>query len=379
MPSITLIFTTKELQMIRIKDITDHLDNLAPVAYAESYDNVGLLVGEKENEVTSVLVSLDCTEEVVKEAIKLGSNLIVSHHPIIFKGLKSLTGKNYVERTVMLAIRNDIALYAIHTNLDNISHGVNKRISDIIGLKETTILQPKSGALQKITFFVPVVQAHAVTEALFAAGGGSQGLYSECSFRLNGKGTFKPLEGSVPFLGEIGNREEVDETRVELMYPTYLNSRIRKALKAAHPYEEVAFYQEDLANENQYLGSGMIGELPEPTDVLDFLTKVKSKMQVKVIRHTRISNKLVKKVAVCGGSGSFLLGAAKRAGADVFITADFKYHEFFDAEDSIVIADIGHYESEQFTIDLLAEAIREKFRTFATHLTTVHTNPIHYL
>lgn len=365
--------------MIRIKDITDHLDNLAPVAYAESYDNVGLLVGEKENEVTSVLVSLDCTEEVVKEAIKLGANLIVSHHPIIFKGLKSLTGKNYVERTVMLAIRNDIALYAIHTNLDNISHGVNKRISDIIGLKETTILQPKSGALQKITFFVPVVQAHAVTEALFAAGGGSQGLYSECSFRLNGKGTFKPLEGSDPFLGEIGNREEVDETRVELMYPTYLNSRIRKALKAAHPYEEVAFYQEDLANENQYLGSGMIGELPEPTDVLDFLTKVKSKMHVKVIRHTRISNKLVKRVAVCGGSGSFLLGAAKRAGADVFITADFKYHEFFDAEDSIVIADIGHYESEQFTIDLLAEAIREKFRTFATHLTTVHTNPIHYL
>lgn len=365
--------------MIRIKDITDHLDNLAPVAYAESYDNVGLLVGEKENEVTSVLVSLDCTEEVVKEAIKLGANLIVSHHPIIFKGLKSLTGKNYVERTVMLAIRNDIALYAIHTNLDNISHGVNKRISDIIGLKETTILQPKSGALQKITFFVPVVQAHAVTEALFAAGGGSQGLYSECSFRLNGKGTFKPLEGSDPFLGEIGNREEVDETRVELMYPTYLNSRIRKALKAAHPYEEVAFYQEDLANENQYLGSGMIGELPEPTDVLDFLTNVKSKMQVKVIRHTRISNKLVKKVAVCGGSGSFLLGAAKRAGADVYITADFKYHEFFDAEDSIVIADIGHYESEQFTIDLLAEAIREKFRTFATHLTTVHTNPIHYL
>ncbi len=365
--------------MIRIKDITEHLDNLAPTAYAETYDNVGLLVGNRENEITSVLVSLDCTEEVVREAIDLGANLIVSHHPIIFKGLKSLTGKNYVERTVMLAIQNDIALYAIHTNLDNISGGVNKRISDIIGLKDTRILQPKSGALQKITFFVPVAHTQSVTEAVFAAGGGVQGQYSECSFRLNGQGTFKPLAGANPFLGNIGNREEVDETRVELMYPTYMNAGIKQALKSAHPYEEVSFFQEDLANENQYLGSGMIGELPEFTDIHAFFTKVKTEMKVSVIRHTRIVHQEVKRVAVCGGSGSFLLGAAKRAGADVFITADFKYHEFFDAEDSIVIADIGHYESEQFTIELLAEAISEKFRTFATHLTRVHTNPIHYL
>lgn len=365
--------------MTNIKDIIDKLEKWAPPSYAESYDNVGLLVGDKHAEVRGVLVSLDCTEAVVQEAMDKGCNMIVSHHPIVFKGLRRFTGANYVERTVALAIKNDIALYAIHTNLDNVQTGVNKEIADRIGLENQRILSPKSGMLQKLSTFVPSDHIEQVKTALFEAGAGAIGNYSECSFSVNGTGTFKPSESANPFVGERNERHHEEEVRIELIFPSYLNRSVLTALKSSHPYEEVAYFLQDLENENQYLGSGMVGELPEAVFTEDFLKDLKAKMQLKVLKYTPNEVRKVKRVAVCGGSGSFLLKSAKAAKADIFITSDFKYHEFFDAENDIVIADIGHYESERFTIDLIGAFISKKFSTFATHLTGVNTNPIDYI
>lgn len=365
--------------MTNIKDIIEKLEKWAPPSYAESYDNVGLLVGDKHVEVTGVLVSLDCTEVVVQEAMDKGCNMIVSHHPIVFKGLKRFTGANYVERTVAMAIKNDIALYAIHTNLDNVQSGVNREIANRIGLENQQILSPKSGMLQKLSTFVPVEHVEIVKTAIFEAGAGTIGDYSECSFSVKGTGTFKAGESANPFVGNKNERHHEDEVCVEVIFPNYLNRSVLDALKSSHPYEEVAYFIHGLENENQYLGSGMVGDLSEAVSVEDFLKDLKVKMQLKALRYTPNDVLKVKRVAVCGGSGSFLLKSAKAARADIFITSDFKYHEFFDAENDIVIADIGHYESERFTIDLIGSFIREKFSTFATHLTGVNTNPIDYI
>ena len=364
--------------MLQIKEICRYLEQWAPIAYSESYDNVGLLVGDRENEVSGILVSLDCTEAIIDEAIEKGCNMVVSHHPIVFKGLKSLTGKTYVERTILKAIKNGIALYAIHTNLDSVLTGVNGKIADRLGLVSRTVLSPKRGALNKLTLFVPKKDAEKVRTAMFEAGGGVIGNYSGCSFNLEGTGTFHPEEGARPAIGSVGKTQEEEETRVEMMFPAFLSSKVLAAMKVAHPYEEVAYYLHSLENENQYVGSGMVGELPAPMEGADFLSFLKDSMKLKVIRHTEILNKDIKKVAICGGSGSFLLGDAKRSEADVFITGDFKYHEFFDSEGELMIADIGHYESERFTIDLIADYLRENFTTFAVRLTEVNTNPIHY-
>jgi dinuclear metal center YbgI/SA1388 family protein len=314
----------------------------------------------------------------VEEAIAKGCNLIISHHPILFKGLKRLNGSNYVERTLILAIQNNIALYALHTNLDNIHTGVNQKIADRIGLIHTRILQPKIQQLMKLTFFAPRDQAGEVRDALFAEGAGIIGNYSGCSFNSEGLGTFVPEQGSNPTIGKIGTIHEEPETRVEMMFPGYLQKKVLNALFSAHPYEEVAYYLHELSNPNQYIGSGMIGELKDEMPFMAFLQHLKDSMKVQFIRHTGMVKENIRRVALCGGSGSFLLASARKAGADIFITGDFKYHDFFNAENDLVIADIGHYESEQFTIDLIADKVRRKFTTFATHLTEVNTNPIHF-
>lgn len=365
--------------MTQIKEVIRYLESIAPKTYAESYDNPGLIVGDEEAEVTGVLTSLDCTEAVVDEAVARGCNLIVSHHPIVFKGLKKLNGGNYVERTVIKAIRSGVALYAIHTNLDSVPDGVNGKLAEVLGLQDPQILVPRQDALTKLTYFVPADRAEEVRQAVFDAGAGVIGQYAGCSFNLEGTGTFTPLEGAQPFSGNVGQPEEARESRVEVMMPTYLRSKVLQALFAAHPYEEVAYYLHDLANANQHVGTGLIATLPRPADKEDFLLLLKERLGLQVVRHTRWpEGHQVRKVALCGGSGSFLLPAALRAGADAFVTADFKYHEFFDAEDAIVVADVGHYESERFTIDLLAGILTEKFSTFATHLTEVNTNPVQY-
>ncbi|TNE30556.1 MAG: Nif3-like dinuclear metal center hexameric protein [Bacteroidetes bacterium] len=363
---------------MRVKDITQFLDSMAPPAYQESYDNSGLLVGDANAEIESAIISLDVTEEVVREAIEKGAGLIVSHHPIIFGGLKRLTGKNYVERTVMLAIRHGIALYAIHTNLDNVSHGVNAKLCEVLGLENTRILAPKAGILRKLVTFVPKSHTEEVVSALFAAGAGHVGAYDQCSFRSEGVGTFRGGEGTDPFVGVPGERHEEIEERVEVILPVDRTKTVLAALFEAHPYEEVAWDLFQLENELLEVGSGMIGTLPKEMSTEAFLAHLKKSVGG-VVRFTRPLSDTVKTIAVCGGSGSFLLKNAMAAKADVFVTADYKYHQFFDAEDRIVIADIGHFESEQFTIDLLYDAVHEKFPNFATFQTAVKTNPILYL
>lgn len=362
-----------------IKEVTDYLESLAPRAYQESYDNSGLLVGERNNLVKGVLVTLDCLEAVVEEAIQTNSNLIVAHHPILFKGLKKLTGDDYVQRTLIKAIKNNIAIYAIHTNLDNVYEGVNKRIGEKIGLKNMTVLSPKVGTLLKITTFIPVEHKDVVLEALHQAGAGNLGKYRNCSFQVEGIGTFLPTENAKPAIGEKNQQERVNEVRVEMIFPSYLKTQIVNTLKSVHPYEEVAFYLQALENENAEVGAGMIGDLETPMELMSFLSSLKSTMNVSSIQHTASTSKKIGRVAVCGGSGSFLLKEAIQAGADIFISADFKYHEFFDADGKIVIADIGHFESEQYTKDLLSEVLREKFTTFATTFSKTITNPISYL
>lgn len=364
---------------LTVKDVTDHLEAFAPPAYQESYDNSGLLTGDPALVVSGILITLDCTEPVVDEAIERGCNLIIAHHPIIFRGLKKLTGATYVERTVMKAIRHEVAIYAIHTNLDNVHTGVNRKICEKIGLVNLRVLAPKTQVLTKLVTFIPTQQAGDVLSALYAAGAGQIGNYDQCSFSVDGRGTFRPNEQARPAIGEKNVQETVDETRAEVIFPAYLQSRILRELKRAHPYEEVAFYLTDLKNPHQEVGAGMIGELASPLEPSDFLKRLKTSMDLEVIRHTRLTDQPVKKVAVCGGSGSFLVPHARQAGAQVYISADFKYHEFFDAEDSIIIADIGHYESEVFTKELLGEVLIKKFPTFAINFSRTVTNPISYL
>jgi dinuclear metal center YbgI/SA1388 family protein len=364
---------------IKIKDVTRYLEDWAPLSYQESYDNAGLITGDTDAEIKGLLITLDCTEAVIDEAIQTGCNLVVAHHPIIFKGLKKLTGSNYVERTVIKAIKHDIAIYAIHTNLDNVETGVNKKICEKIGLKNLKVLAPKNDTLNKLVTFIPKENASQVLSALNDAGAGQVGDYKNCSFRLEGTGTFMPTEVTNPYIGEHNKQTYVEETRVELIFPAYLKKQILGALKAAHPYEEVAFYILPLLNENQQVGSGMLGDAETDQEPLHFLQSLKDKMNLSVIRHTSPLPQKIKKVAVCGGAGSFLLSKAMQAGADVFITSDLKYHEFFDADNRIMIADIGHYESEVFTKELLMDVLMKKFHTFAIIFSKTRTNPISYI
>ena len=362
----------------RIQDVISYLDQLAPPAYQENYDNATLICGDRNAEVKGIVCTLDCTEAVVDEAISLGANLIVAHHPIVFKGLKSLTGRNYVERTVIKAIKQDIAIFAIHTNLDHVATGVNKRICDRLELTETRILQPKKEILSKLVFFVPIENKSEVVDAVFAAGAGQIGEYKDCSFQVEGTGTFTPSENANPFSGQRGIPQYEKEVRVEVILPSHSSKKIIHVMKKAHPYEEVAYYLSSLENENQEVGAGMIGKLNRPMEGLEFLDYLKEKMNLKVLKHTDLISKKVSRVAVCGGAGIFLLSDAKRSGADVFVTSDIKYHEFFDAEGQLILCDIGHYESEIFTKELLGELLSQNFPNIALYLTKVVTNPTSY-
>jgi dinuclear metal center YbgI/SA1388 family protein len=363
---------------MKLSELTNYLESLAPLALQEDYDNSGLIVGNPDKEIHQALVSLDCTEAVVDEAINKQCQVIISHHPIVFKGLKKFNGKTYVERVVEKAIRNNIAIYAIHTNLDHIKTGVNARICETLGLKNCHILSPKHGLLKKLVTFVPHAQAGQVRDALFKAGAGHIGNYSETSFNAPGEGTFKGNEHTDPYIGTPGQRHTEPETRIETIYPAGMESKILMALFLAHPYEEVAYDLYPITNQHQEVGAGMIGEVEHVVDEKTFLQHIKWKMNAAVIRHTAFTGRQVKKVAVCGGAGGFLLKQAIAAGADIFVTADYKYHEFFDAEGKLVIADVGHFESEQFTQHLLCEIIQKKFTNFAVRLTEINTNPVKY-
>ncbi|MFD0940317.1 Nif3-like dinuclear metal center hexameric protein [Pedobacter boryungensis] len=363
---------------MKLSEITNYLESIAPLNYQEDYDNSGLIVGHANDEIHAALVALDCTEQIIEEAISKNCNLIITHHPIVFKGLKKFNGKTYVERVVLKAIKNNIALYAIHTNLDHVAHGVSGEICKRLGIQNAKTLSPKTNLLKKLVTFCPTAQADQVRNALFAAGAGNIGNYGECSFNTEGTGTFKGNQETNPFVGERGMQHQEAEVRIETIFKTQDERKILLALLENHPYEEVAYDIYTLANKLENVGAGMVGWLSQEMDSIDFLNLVKEKMYAKVIRHTNLLSKKIKKVAVCGGSGSFLLKDAIAAGADAFITADFKYHEFFDAEEKLIICDIGHYESEQFTSNLLIDNIQEKFPNFAIRLTEHNTNPINY-
>jgi dinuclear metal center YbgI/SA1388 family protein len=363
---------------MKIADLIQQLEKIAPLSYQESYDNAGLLTGDATQTCTGILCTLDATEAVIYEARRRNCNLVVTHHPIIFGGLKKITGRNYVESTVITAIKNDIAIYAIHTNLDNIIKGVNDKIADKLGLVNRKILAPKTSMLMKLFTFAPVEFAERVRSAIFEAGAGHVGNYSECSFNAEGTGTFKAEEGTKPFVGEIGKRHEEREIKMEFIFPAYLQKQVVSSMIKAHPYEEVAFDIVPLSNEDIEVGSGLVGELLAPVAEEQFLNQLKQGFDLSVIKHTKLSGKQIKRVALCGGAGSFLIAKAISANADVYITSDIKYHEFFDANDKLVIADIGHWESEQFTVDLLLDIIKSKFPTFAVLKSEVRTNPVYY-
>lgn len=363
---------------VSLTQICDALEAYAPLTYQESYDNCGLLVGDRNSAITGALLSLDCTEEVIDEAIRKNCNLVIAHHPIIFGGLKRLTGSNYVERTVIKAIRHNVAIYAAHTNLDNVRAGVNRKIADKLGLVRQRILSPKRGLLRKLVTFAPASHAGQVRDALFAAGAGNIGNYSECSFSLQGQGTFKGNDQTNPFLGQKGQRSTEEEQRIEVIYETHREGQILAGLRKTHPYEEVAYDIYSLENSYQDVGSGMVGELETPVSETEFLGLLKRVFGAGCVRHNPLLGKPIRKVALCGGSGSFLLKSAIYSGSDIYVSADFKYHEFFDAEGKIIVADIGHFETEQFTPEIFSEVLSEKFTNFATYLSETHTNPVNY-
>ena len=363
---------------MKIIDLINIIENYAAPELQEDYDNSGLITGNSSWNCSGVLCTLDVTVQTLKEAKENHCNLVIAHHPIIFRGLKRISGKGYVEQVIIESIKNDIAIYSAHTNLDNIILGVNGMIAKKLGLKNITILQPKNKILRRLITFAPIDKAEQVRNGVFAAGAGHIGNYSECSFSSNGTGTFKAEKGAKPFVGEIEERHHENETKIEIVYPFYLENQVVDALVKNHPYEEVAYDIFTMDNVHFGIGAGIIGELESPKGGNDFLKFIKEKFGVACIRHTELLGKPIQKVAVCGGSGSFLIKKAVQMGADMYITADIKYHEFFDAEGKLVIVDIGHYESEQFTVDLIHDLLVEKFPTFAVLKTRVNTNPVRY-
>lgn len=363
---------------MKVKDVAVILEELAPLEYAEDFDNVGLLVGDMDMSVSNILVALDSIENVIDEAIEKSCNLIISFHPILFKGIKSLTGSNYIERAVIKAIQNNISIYCLHTALDNAIEGVNAKICEVLGIKNTRILIPQKGTLKKLTTYVPKTHAKSLLAGLFKAGAGSIGNYSECSFTVDGTGSYKAGINANPSIGKKGEPHLEEETQINVLFLKGREKSVLTALLEHHLYEEVAYEIATLDNVNSQIGMGMIGELELPLAEKDFLTIIKNKMNVSCIRHSEFLGKKIRKVAVLGGSGAFAISAAKNSGADIFITSDIKYHQFYEAENKLLLADIGHYESEQFTKNLLVDYLTKKMPNFAISLSESITNPIKY-
>ncbi|NDW12912.1 Nif3-like dinuclear metal center hexameric protein [Bacteroides sp. 214] len=364
---------------MKIKEIVSALERFAPLPLQDGFDNAGLQLGLTEADVTGALLCLDVTEAVLDEAIELGYNLVISHHPLIFKGYKSITGKDYVERCILKAIKNDIVIYSAHTNLDNATNGVNYKIAEKIGLKNIRFLSEKEEMLLKLVTFVPFAQADEVRQALFNAGCGNIGNYDSCSYTVKGEGTFRAQTGANPYCGEVGELHHEGELRIEVVLPAFKKSQAIKALLAAHPYEEPAFDIYSLKNTWAQAGSGIIGELVTPETQHNFLKRIKQTFEVGCLKHNSISQKQITRVALCGGAGAFLLPLAIANQADVFITGEVRYHEYFGHEKEILIAEIGHYESEQYTREILKTIIEQSCPNVNMQYSKINTNPINYL
>ncbi len=362
-----------------VVEVVNHLEQLAPSFLAEDFDNVGLLVGSLSNKINGVLVALDVTEEVVDEAISKKLDLIVTFHPIIFDGLKTIkSDANYVQRIVYKAIVNNINIYAIHTNLDNAQFGVNYQIGKKLGLKNYKTLIPKENTLLKLTTYIPKNKVKKIQKALFDVGAGKLGEYDSCSFLQDGTGTFKPLEKATPYLGKKNKLFEGIETKFSVVFAAHLEQKIVETLLLLHPYEEVAYEVVKLKNKNPYIGMGGIGELQKAITEEKFLQKIKEIFGIEAIKHSRFLNKKIKKIAFIGGSGAFGIKEAIKQQADAFLTADIKYHQFFEADNKLLLLDIGHYESEQYTKELIVTHLKEKINKFAVQVSTTRSNPVYY-
>ena len=373
-----IVCSSDNISNMKIKEFINEFEQIIPVRQAEDFDNVGLLCGNPDREITGILIAHDALENVIDEAIEKKMNFVFCFHPIIFSGLKSITGKNYVEKAVLKALENKIAIYAIHTAFDNDYFGVNYKICEVLGLKNQQVLMPKKNQLKKLEVYVPTDSDEILRDALFVAGAGNIGFYDECSFTIQGDGTFRPLEGSNPVTGTHNERENANEVLINVIFEDYKTNQILFAMKENHPYEEVAYQLITLENDNQYTGLGRYGNLEQEMDELDFLTFIKQKFNIDIIRHSSLNNKKIRTIGVLGGSGASGIKAAMSAKCDAYITGDVKYHDFFFAEGKMLICDIGHFESEQFVVQQLFEILSEKFTTFAIAKTTQKTNPVNY-
>ncbi len=364
---------------MQLKEIIRSIEAIAPLPLQESYDNSGLLFGQPDTIINGALITLDVTEPIIDEAISLGYNLIIAHHPLIFKPLKKINGNNEVEKCLIKAIQNNIALYAAHTNLDNTVNGVNAILCQKLGIQNLAILSPIQGNLIKLVVFVPESYAEKVRTAMFAAGAGYIGKYDSCSFNVSGNGTFRALEGANPFVGKSGEIHKEAEIRIETILPAWLESGILSAVKQVHPYEEIAWDSYPLNNSMANAGSGMTGYFTKPVSESSLIQLLKEKLNTPSIRCSPFTGREINKLAVCGGSGNFLIQDAIRSGADAFVTGELKYHDYFLAEGRILLIEAGHYETEQFTKELLYQIVKEKFPTFALQISKISTNPVNYL
>jgi dinuclear metal center YbgI/SA1388 family protein len=363
---------------MKIKEIISYLESYAPLSLQEPYDNAGLLIGDREWEVSQVLCTLDVNVVVVEEAIRKRCNLIISHHPLIFHALKKLSGTGSVQQTIVKAVKADIAIYAMHTNFDNSFHGLNEYICKQIGLSGCAILSPVKGMLSKLVTFCPTDHAEKVRNALFDAGAGRIGKYDNCSYSGSGEGTFRASDEANPFVGEKNVIHHEPEVRIEVIYPVYLEQNLISALIRSHPYEEVAYDLYPLSNAYPEAGAGMIGNLDSAMEQEAFLKKIKSVISIPVLRVSGKEGQPIRKVAVCTGSGSFLINHAFNSGADALLTADLKYHDFFDAPGNMLLIDIGHFESETFAKEIIVDILIRKFPNFAFLISEINTNPIRY-
>ena len=365
--------------MLRIKEILKEIERIAPLATQEGFDNAGVQVGNVNQSATGALLCLDITESVIEEAIELGYNLVIAHHPLVFKPFKALTGANYIERCVMLACKHDLVIYGAHTNLDNAVGGVNYKLAELLGLQNVRILSPQKGNLLKLVTFVPEDAAEIVRTALFNAGAGGIGDYDSCSFNAHGTGTFRASEKCNPYCGEIDKLHQEKEVRIETILPSYLKTTVTRALLSVHPYEEPAYDFYALENTWKQVGSGVVGELMSEEDELLFLQRIKDILRADCVRHSPLTGKKVREIAICGGSGAFILPEAIAFGADVFITGEAKYNDFYNVEDKILLAVVGHYETEICTKDILFDILSKKFPTFAVQIANTNSNPVKYL
>lgn len=364
---------------MKLFELINAIEEVAPLPTQDSYDNAGLIVGNAMDDITGALITLDVTEAVIDEAISLGYNLVISHHPIIFQPVKKITGNNLVERCVIKAIRNGIALYAAHTNLDNAMAGVNAILAERIGLHKTAILRPLKNMLRKLVVFVPESHHEIVRNAIFEAGAGVIGDYDCCSFNTSGKGTFRAKEGTDPYVGEIGKLHAEPEMKIETILPSWIENKVINAVSEAHPYEEVAWDSYALTNDFPQKGAGMTGLLKEPQNALVFLNELKTILNVPILKHSPLTDNKISKVGICGGAGGFLINDAIKQRCDIFITGELKYHDYFSAEGKIILVDAGHYETEQFSKELLYKILKEKFTTFALQISGINSNPVHYI